>query len=296
MSASNTTNNPQPPQVAPPQYPQIVYGYNYYYPYAYQYYPYSYYYPQYTSPKYYYEITRYSTPFAPPRRQQNPKWLLVVSILLLVIAAVNFIAGGILLYAAYDEHYEHSAILKGSISDTNTTSPIENVKITVSGSGLTLFSDQNGTFEIPLPTGVHSLIFEKEGYQTINGTVVVGKYLDNTLNLEMEQGNGTLNQTLTSFQTVDDYIANLMVSSTLSVFVGGFALISAIYIRKARYRSLGIVSGVLSIFSLLILSGISLIFMLPALISAIIGFIVLIIMYFSSEIFLSQPITTAGTN
>lgn len=291
-------NNPQ--KSNPQQNPQTSYGYNYYYPsyYSYPHYSYSHYYPYaypaYPSPKYYYEITKYTSPFAPPGKRDK-SGLNLVWILLTVLAVVNIVSGGALLFAAYDELHENTVILTGNIIDSNTVEPLADVKITVSGVGVTVYST-NGNFEIPLTTGVHCLVFEKPGYNTINGTVMVGKYLHNHITVEMKKGNENLNQTLTSFKTTDDYIANLMVSSTLSVFIGGFALISAMYIRKVLYRSLGIVSGVLGVFSLFVLSGIALIFMIPAAISTVIGFVVIGLMYPSSEIFLSQPESTTGTN
>lgn len=294
MAVPNNTPS-QAQQSSGPSH-QTIYWYNYYYPYYSYYYPYSYGFPAYPPPKYYYEITRYAPPFAPPGKKQNPKMINFLYVFLAVIAILNIVTGGVLLFAAYDENHVHTVILTGYITDANTTSPLENVEITVSDQDLTVYSDANGTFEIPLATGVHSLVFEKEGYQKINSTVVVGKYLDNQMSVEMERGNGTRNQNLTSFQTIDDYIANLMVSSTLSVFVGCFALISALYIRKVKYRSMGIVAGVLGIFSLFILSGIALIFMIPAVLSAILGFAVVLMIYFSSDLFIFHSITTTGTN
>ncbi|MCX8173827.1 MAG: carboxypeptidase-like regulatory domain-containing protein [Thermoplasmata archaeon] len=292
----SSPNNPQQPPTQ--QNPQTIYGYNYYYPSYpyYQYYPYFYSYPAYPSPKYYYEITKYAPPFAPPGKKQNPQILKLAWVLIALLAAVNLVTGGFMLFAAYDENHEHTAILKGTITDANGTMPLADVKITVSGTNLSAHSDTNGSFELPVTTGVHCLVFEKPDYQTINGTVVVGKYLDNQLSVEMQKGNESQNQTLTSFQTIDDYIANLMVSSTLSVFTGGFALIGAFHIRRAKFRSMGIGSGVLGIFSLFILSGISLIFMVPAMISTILGFAILVTMYLSSEMFLSQPVTATGAD
>ncbi|MEM4160667.1 MAG: carboxypeptidase regulatory-like domain-containing protein, partial [Thermoplasmata archaeon] len=282
------------PQQPPPQHPQTTfgYGYNYYwqyfqYPYTFQYYP---------PPKYYYEIIGYAQPFAPPGKKQSLARIKVIWILLALIAATNLISGGFLLFAAYDENQEHAVILSGSVVDGHTLQPLKDVKITVLGRGLTVFTNADGSFQISLQTGSYSIVFEKVGYQIINGTVFAGKYLDNTILVEMEEGTGTQTRNFTSFQTFEDYIANLLVSGTLAVFVGAFAIGSVFQIRKVRYRSMGIVSGVLGIFSLFIFSGLSWIFMVPAIISTILGCAVLVLIYFSSELFISQAVATTGTD
>lgn len=277
---------------------------NYYYPnYQYPQYYSQYYYPYYAPyppPKYYYEITKYATPFAPEGRKQHPKVLALACFLVILLGGLNLITGFTILGLAYDESHYPEVTLEGSIVEASTSPstfvPISDVKITVVGTNLTTNSDGGGMFRISLPAGEYHLIFEKSGYATLNGAVVVGKYLDNHVNVEMKKGDNATEKILTSFGSFEDYMANMLASGTFGIFVGGFALISANYLRNLRYRSMGIVSGALGVLSIVFFGGLSVILLLVGVVSCILGLAVLLAIYLSSEMFLAQPETAASTN
>ena len=241
-------------------------------------------------------MVKYSTPFVPAQRLPAHKFLLSAFAFLLILAILNLAAASMLFFAGYDESFKHTVILRGEITSSNMLQPLENVKISVEGENLTVYSDADGNFNLSLTTGAYNLTFDKPGYNKIHGTVVVGKYLDNHLTIQMEEGNGTTSKTLTEFATVDEYIANLMVSCTLSIFVGCFALLGAYYIRKGKYRSWGIASAALGLFSVIILSGLTTLFLVIGIICALISIIAFFLIFRCSEIFIQQCITTTDAD
>jgi hypothetical protein len=280
-------NSPSQSQSGGIYVPQYVYPGYYYSPYVVYY--------AYPPPKYYYETYKYTVPYFPGMYKPNPKYIKYSFLLLFVLAVVNLIAGGILLYGAYDDVFSmHTVSVSGEIVANSTV--LENVKITVLGENFTLYSDENGRFEVNLTTGNHEIIFEKSGYKRLNATLVVGRYLDNNVNVIMEEGEGNTSAALTQFTTMDDYIANLLVSGTMAVIIGCFALCTMYYLRAVKYRSLAIASATLGIFSIIVLSGLATVFMLFGIASIFVSLLIYYMVYHASDLFIQKSITTADTD
>lgn len=140
------------------------------------------------------------------------RWPAVAATALLISMFLVFLTAGTLYYNAkvindMDGTGEVVGLVHEYYDDKHI--PIENMNISVVGTGISTLSDENGQYKLPkVPAGIQKLKYEKPGYETLVIKVII--YSDSDLDTEdFEPNNFTIPGNIRFGIDVDAFLRNI---------------------------------------------------------------------------------------
>ncbi len=173
----------------------------------------------------------------------------MISLMLFTAAVIALLGAVMLPFYAYGVDTTQPVDLVGTVVDDNSDE-LEGVRITVRNTTLETYTHQDGKFYFKgFPSGEFEIIAEKEGYATVNKSVLVANGFFEKVSIEMEGGAGFTSQSA-DYATWDDFYLSLYATSIIGMLFAPFIFLGSRYAEQKTRFSVVLVGSLVCLFML----------------------------------------------